>query len=293
MMKVRVLIALSILWSLAGCAVSSGERIHSLASKNDYASSVEYSGGFSQVVFSNQMPLAANGALNIYLEGDGVPWQFKYFISPDPTPRNPLMLDLMSLDRNASFYVGRPCYNGLHKSLLCEPKYWTSSRHAKVIVDSMAGTIAKLRKQSGATRINLFGFSGGGAMAMLIAAQLPNTQSLVTIAGNLDLRAWTLLHGYSPLYGSLDPATEPLLPVSIRQIHLMGEKDNNIPPAIVLKQVQRQSNSEYFIFDGFKHNGSWHKVWDGVLSLVAGTERLSLEAFKGEGSLARVFAPLR
>lgn len=290
-MQIRVLLALSVLWGITGCAISSGERIQNLASKKHYASSVEVSSGFSQLVFSNQKPIADSGVINIYLEGDGVPWQFKYFVSPDPTPRNPLMLDLMSLDQSASFYVGRPCYNGFHESPECEPKFWTSSRHAKVIVDSMATTITNLSKQSGAKSVNLFGFSGGGAMAMLIAAELSNVRSLVTLAGNLDLRAWTSLHGYSPLYGSLDPATEPLLPASVRQIHLMGEKDNNIPPAIVLKQVRRQLNSEYFIFDGFKHSGPWKKVWSKVLSLVAGSEVLGPESFSGEGDLAYVFAP--
>lgn len=291
MLRIRFLIVLAAIWSMAGCAISSGERIQSLAAKKNYVSSVEQGGRFSQVVFSNQMPLAKNGILNIYLEGDGVPWQFRYFISPDPTPRNPLMLDLMSLDHYAAFYVGRPCYNGLHEAPECGPKYWTSSRHAKVIVDSMAITIAKLIKMTGAAKVNLFGFSGGGAMAMLLAAKLPNTSSIVTLAGNLDLRAWTSLHGYSPLYGSLDPATQPLLPDTIRQIHLMGEKDSNIPPAVALKQVQRQSNTEYYIFDDFKHTGPWHKVWPRVLSLVADTENFGTKRFVGEGSLVHVFAP--
>ncbi len=291
MRNIKVFAVLGVLWGVVGCVVSSGERIQNLASKNNYASSIEQSAGFSQLVFSNQQPLAENKSVNIYLEGDGVPWQFRYFVSPDPTPRNPLMLDLMALDKHSAFYVGRPCYNGFSEEAPCEPKYWTSSRHAKVLVDSMSGTISRLVDQSGALAVNLFGFSGGGAMAMLLAGQLSNTKTVVTLAGNLDLKAWTSLHGYSPLYGSLDPATQPLLSASIKQIHLMGEKDTNIPSTISLKQVQRQKNSDYYVFDNFRHSGPWREVWPRVLMLVAGNKITAVQKYDGEGSLAPIFSP--
>ena len=56
---------------------------------------------------------------------------------------------------------------------------------------------------------------------MLLAERLEMTQAVVTIAANLDTDAWTELHGFSALEGSLNPAASALVefsnPASLRE----------------------------------------------------------------------------
>jgi pimeloyl-ACP methyl ester carboxylesterase len=54
----------------------------------------------------------------------------------------------------------------------------------------------------------LIGHSGG-ALAILLAARVPQVVAVVTIAGNLDTDVWTKLHGYLRLQGSLNPIAAP------------------------------------------------------------------------------------
>ena len=65
--------------------------------------------------------------------------------------------------------------------------------------------IDALKAASGALGIALAGYSGGGAMAALIAARRPDTVCLVTVAAPLDTGAWTQAIGVSPLRTSLNP----------------------------------------------------------------------------------------
>ena len=77
--------------------------------------------------------------LHVYLDGDGTPMLGSY-PAADPTPRDPLVLDLMALDSTPSIYVGRPCYHGL-SGAPCSPSLWTSGRYSEPVVASMAAGI--------------------------------------------------------------------------------------------------------------------------------------------------------
>ena len=93
----------------------------------------------------------------------------------------------------------RPCYFGLELDDTCDANYWTYARYSEKVVGSMVDVIAEQTRQY--SEVVLLGHSGGGAMALLIAEQLPNVTAVVTIAGNIDTEAWTQHHGYTPLYG--------------------------------------------------------------------------------------------
>jgi len=133
--------------------------------------------------------------LNVYLEGDGTPWRYRTIVMPDPTPRRPLMLELMSADPSWSLYLGRPCYNGTSRDAGCDNRLWTSARYSPQVVDSMASAIRVISERHDVDEIRLFGHSGGGALAVLLTEQLSNVKLIVTIAGNLDIDAWTDHHG--------------------------------------------------------------------------------------------------
>ncbi len=276
---------------VSGCAISSAERLQRIADARHFFHRVERAGGFSHVVYLNGLKANEEKSLHVYLEGDGTPWQFRYFVSPDPTPRYPLMLELMANDTEFSIYVGRPCYNGFNNEANCAPALWTIARHSPIIVSSMAQVISRISDEMGIETLHLYGHSGGGAMAMLIAKHLNNVDTVITLAGNLDLKAWTDLHGYTPLYGSANPATQKPLNSSIKQLHLMARNDKKIPPELVLEWIKKQKNSRYFIFDEFSHSCCWDKIWPTILNYASGYQSQSTSdlVFTGEGTLSEFF----
>jgi len=75
--------------------------------------------------------------------------------------------------------------------------------------------------------------SGGGTLAWLMAARVPETTGAVTIAANLDIDDWARIHNCSPLEGSLDPGLAPALLPAVDQQHYFGGGDANAPPSIV------------------------------------------------------------
>lgn len=234
--------------------------------------------GFEHVVYANKParkttpaatdPEYARGEdrLHIYIEGDGLAWRSRYVIADDPTSKNVLMLDLMAMDSTRSMYIGRPCYLGRARDEGCENSLWTYHRFSKSVVDSMVAAID--RGVAGAEEVVLFGHSGGAALAMLIAARLPQVTAVVTIAGNLDTRAWVRHHRYTPLLGSLNPARQPSLSPDIRQLHLLGGQDTVIPPALVTDWIRSQPGASIWRFENYTHNCCWKQRWPQVLRWV-------------------------
>lgn len=204
--------------------------------------------------------------VHIYLDGDGLPWMTRTRIARDPTPRTPLALRLMSRDPGPALYIGRPCYNGLAASPGCSPWLWTHGRYSEEVVKSMA---AALRGALGSDRdreVTLIGYSGGGVLAMLIAARIEQVGTVVTIGANLDIAAWADHHGYSRLIGSLNPATQPPLPARIRQIHLAGERDSRVPARLSEPALARQAKAQFLVVPHFDHCCCWERAWPAILA---------------------------
>lgn len=119
-----------------------------------------------------------------------------------------MSLDLMLQDLGPAVYIGRPCYFELGPADLCSNKRWTQERYSQDTVNSLNSAITHLLHSSDFQSVQLIGFSGGGALAVLIANRRNDINSVITIAGNLNTHAWTLHHGYLPLTGSLNPADD-------------------------------------------------------------------------------------
>ncbi|GAB6067132.1 hypothetical protein JCM13664_04500 [Methylothermus subterraneus] len=227
--------------------------------------------GFTHLVYAKGEP-CARGKLHVYLEGDGLAWLPGNRIAADPTPRHSCVLPLMAVDPAPAIYLGRPCYHGLAKAAGCHPGLWTQKRYSETVLASM---LTALKGIVGARpcRPVLIGYSGGGTLAMLMAQRLPQTVTgVVTLAGNLDVAAWARLHGYTPLYGSLDPATLPPLPPAIFQIHLAGESDDNIPAALIRKEASRQPGAKFWMLPRHAHTCPEKKLWPGILAAISGLE---------------------
>jgi len=259
-------VAFLLLTTMVGCETPTG-RIESFAQHSGFVKSSVRAGGFKHLVFSNQA-VKSTPVLHVYLEGDGSPWRYRTVIMPDPTPRRPLMLRLMTLDQSPSVYVGRPCYNGTSQDAGCDSALWTSARYSSTVVNSMAQTLHVLARRYRAGELWLFGHSGGGALAMLLADRVPAVTRVVTLAGNLDTDAWTQHHGYTPLYSSLNPARQPPLRTDVFQWHLLGGRDQVIPPELVKPFIVAQQNAVGIELPRFGHGCCWEQLWPRLIDSV-------------------------
>ena len=219
---------------------------------------------FKHVVYINEIQDDSDD-LHVYLDGDGSPWINNRWISEDPTPRKLLVFRLMAQDTLPAVYLGRPCYHRLSETPPCEPSLWTNNRYSMAVVTTMAAAIGQVTKLLHKKRVVLIGYSGGGTLAMLLAGQLKDVLGIVTIAGNLDIEAWTQLHGYSPLSGSINPAQQPPLNQKLFQLHYAGEKDENIPVRISRATVRNQHSAHLTLMPKFDHYCCWEKAWPLIL----------------------------
>jgi hypothetical protein len=114
--------------------------------------------------------------------------------------------------------------------------------------------------------VQLFGHSGGGALSVLLADRISGVRGLVTIAGNLDTEAWTQLHGYSPLSGSLNPSHVELSDELARHSeHWTGGRDVLVPPQIT-QEAAAKIGGRVIEIDAYSHQCCWEKVWPAILA---------------------------
>jgi pimeloyl-ACP methyl ester carboxylesterase len=206
--------------------------------------------------------------LIVFLDGDGSPWvDGGRHISADPTPRVPLALDLALETPGSVLYLGRPCYFALQRPPLCSPRYWTSGRYSQAVVTSMADAASRYASDHGFSGVLLVGYSGGGTLAALMARAVPHVVGLVTLAGNLDPKAWARGHGYLPLTGSLDPAFDPP-PPDVPQWDLRGGRDRNVPSAAVGRYFARQPTARIWRYPDFGHVCCWVRAWPSALQRI-------------------------
>jgi pimeloyl-ACP methyl ester carboxylesterase len=201
--------------------------------------------------------------LHVYLEGDASPRRALRSRPPDPTPSDPLMLRLMALDPAPSVYLGRPCQHG---TAPCDPIHWSSGRFGEPVVASLVAALEEVRRETGASRVVLFGYSGGGALAMLVAERAPEVTAVVTLAGNLAVGSWANHHGHTPLEASLDPALRPPLRPEVLQLHVLGGRDEVVPPALTRPEIARQPGARTLWFPDQDHVCCWAEVWPRVLA---------------------------
>src|SRR6266567_3693573 len=227
-----VALTLSLVIALLGGCAGPSERFAARASALGFGAARVEGEGFAHVVY-RPAGLRPDGGrvLHIYLDGDGTPWE-RGRPAADPTPREPLVLRLMALDRAPSAYLGRPCYHGLATTPPCVPALWTDARYSEAVVASLAAA----------------------------------GRRLLTVAANLDVDGWAELHGQSRLAGSLSPARRPPLPARIYQRHYAGGRDRVVPPGIVaggeiLPETLR-------VIPEYDHTCCWVELWPRLLEEV-------------------------
>jgi hypothetical protein len=257
-MGFRALVLASLLVVALGCATPA-ERFATRADALGFAREVVRGDPFAHVVWQRGVP--AGDLLHVYLDGDGSP-MLAGVPSPDPTPREPLVLDLMALDPIASVYVGRPCYHGV-RTAACRGAVWTSARYSDSVVASLVTVVRRVVQRDGARRVVWIGHSGGGALARLAAPRVPETVALVTIGANLSLGHWTTVRDMGRLDGSLDPAAAPPLPAQAYERHYVGSRDAIVPPAVVMAGAPAAT---VVVVEGYDHVCCWRSRWPTMLA---------------------------
>ena len=246
-----------------GCTPT--QRIASMAETYGYSPLTLQGNGFSLSSYENHSPHANSSALHIYIEGDGLPWITPYITSDDPTPRNPLMLRLMALDISPSIYLGRPCYNGHANDIKCDVTLWTDRRYSDLVVKIMSSALQNYLGTHHFKKLVFIGHSGGGALALLLAEKFEQTDLAVTIAGNLDTMAWTRTHGFTPLHGSINPATQRKKR-PFNELHFLGTEDTTIPLAIFEPIARKRLNASIIIIRNADHACCWESIWATALA---------------------------
>jgi pimeloyl-ACP methyl ester carboxylesterase len=246
---------------LAACATPA-QRVDARAAGLGYTREIVAGAPYRHLLYFKP---GSGAALHVYIEHDGSPWLGENSVATDPTPREPLMLELMAADPAPGVYLGRPCHFGVERSPPCSPLAWTHERFSEQTVASMAAALSDALARRPYDRLAFFGYSGGGTLAWLLAEHFAQTTAVVTLAGNLDIDAWARLHDYSALVGSLNPADRAPLPDSVTQIHYVGTRDRNVPPGITHGFAQRHPGVRIVELADFDHRCCWRDWWPAAL----------------------------
>ena len=208
-------------------------------------------------------PGANTTRVTIYVESDGAPWRFPDEPPADPTPLKPLVMRMAIADpAPATAYLGRPCqYLRESERANCNPQLWMTARYGNDVVATMNLAIDQIRQNYGATEINLVGYSGGGAVAALIAARRGDVNCLVTVAAPLDTNAWTAAMKVSRLDLSLNPADEADKLRSVRQTHFRGLRDKLVPPTTAKRFLDQVTGAAVIDKETFDHQCCWSEEW--------------------------------
>jgi pimeloyl-ACP methyl ester carboxylesterase len=202
--------------------------------------------------------------LHVYLEGDGAAWWAQRLPPADPTPRRSVALPMAQDDPHPSVaYLARPCQFLTAASRQdCPVSWWTTGRWSESVVSITAQALERLRQTSGAHELVLVGHSGGGTLALLVAARRRDVRCVVTLASPLDLQAWAQEQGMTPLTDSLNPADLPM-PVApgVQERHLQGAVDRVVPVSATGRFSTRLLPEQRRVMPHQGHTQGWVQQW--------------------------------
>ncbi|PIR37584.1 MAG: alpha/beta hydrolase [Alphaproteobacteria bacterium CG11_big_fil_rev_8_21_14_0_20_39_49] len=241
-----------------------------IALKNMMERSLVQTDGFS--VMSYQRITNPAKPANIYIEGDGFAWASAGRLSVNPTPKNPVALKLASLDKSENvIYLARPCqYVDLKSDRLCDAKFWSGSKYSKLVVDSLGQAVDNIKTYTKVDKINLIGFSGGGAIAAILAATRDDVLSFRSVAGNLDHVAFNKYHKVDQLNDSLNAADFADDLKGLPQMYLSGIDDTVVPPVIAENFAKKVDSTkgcvELVNLPDVTHHKGWERHWNEIIN---------------------------
>lgn len=200
--------------------------------------------------------------LRIYLEGDGRAWATATQPSIDPSPRQLMVARLALNDPTPSLYLARPCQ--FVSVPTCTTEIWTNQRFSEEVIASLDQALDLLKARYHNRNFELVGYSGGAAVALLLASRRDDIAQIQTLAGNLSPTEWVRIHQLAPLRGSLEPLQYRQRLAMIPQRHLFGSDDRVIPIAIeefYRRQLGPTACLETFVIPGVTHETGWNQAW--------------------------------
>lgn len=207
---------------------------------------------------------AQGPVLTVFIEGDGAAHHPR-----DPTPRHPVSLQIAAAwpQEGPAAWLGRLCQYVRDRDPACTPDDWQSRRYSPRAVEVTNAALDQLKARAGAQRLTLVGWSGGGTVAALVAAQRTDVDALITIAAPLDMLAWTTRMSLSPLPPSDDPSRVNWVAKPARQLHLYGGRDVIVPPDSQTGAAARLGGT-VIVWRGEAHTGGWARRAGEIADLI-------------------------
>ena len=268
----RLLVFLTVVAGLAaasGCLAKNDQAWTSLAGRASGYS-------FKPVTF-NVSPFTLSGLLKgdggaypelvVYLEGDGR-GVVRGRVTDDPTPSRAMGFELAKSDpAPAVLYLARIGQYQPSQTGRKYQDYWSNKRLSEEAVVAAGRAIDEAKARTGAARIHLIGYSGGGGLAMLLAERRGDVLTVSTVVGLLDTQWWVREKNFQPLVGSLNPADRASLLARIPQVHFYGSDDSIIPPGM---SAHFQTLAPFSDFERVEintnHWKAWPELWPGLLN---------------------------
>jgi predicted esterase len=266
------LLAAGLLAALGACAGVPDPAIRrhdalALAAPGGFTSLSPTRGGVPVFILAHAGP---GEDIVVYIEGDGLAYRDRHTPSPDPTPVDPLALRLALLDPAPKrAYLGRPCqYATPLSATLCPERLWTTARFGPEALAALDAALDTVKAATGAQHLHLVGYSGGGAMAVLLAARRTDVASLVTVAGNLDTVAFAAWHQVTPMTASANPLDAAPAVARLPQAHVVGARDRICPPLLsahFLDRLGHPRTATRIILPEAEHHRGLAAAWPAIL----------------------------
>ncbi|HOH73870.1 MAG TPA: hypothetical protein PLS43_09570, partial [Syntrophales bacterium] len=161
-----LILMLIFVWCCSGCVGPGGAVADRIGSRAGFEKTFLWTREFTLTAYwRGRRPGAP---LNLYLEGDGSAWISRSWRSDDPSPRDPVALALAARDPGANVaYLARPGQYAAPGSPPVDPAFWSDRRFAPAVVAALGEAADLLLAKTRAKGVNLIGYSGGAALAVL------------------------------------------------------------------------------------------------------------------------------
>lgn len=206
----------------------------------------------------------------VYFEGDGLAWISRNRLSDDPTPRKAVGLALAAADAAPNvIYLARPCQFIDLRAHPCDSIWWSDKRFAEEVVRSENEALDVLMRGAPGQAVHLIGYSGGAAIAVLLATRRHDVASVRTVAGNLDSEAVNRFHAVSPMPDSLNPIEVAPALARIPQIHFVSGRDTVVPASIATRfAAVAPACARVVSVVGPSHDSGWTERWPALLTQI-------------------------
>ncbi len=221
-------------------------------------------------VLHGRLKAGDGNLLHVYIEGDGLAYHNRTRPSDDPTPPDPVAFRLARSHPGSApvLYLARPCQFVRDEDRTgCRRNDWTAGRMSERTLRAVDTALDQAKAATGVSRLALYGFSGGGGMAALLAQRRDDVSFLATVAGNLDHVYWTRYLKVAPLAQSLNPANGVLKTAHIPQLHVTGGADAIMPPqpADAWCAALPRTPCRRITVPRMTHEGPWDRLWPDLL----------------------------